>query len=87
MSILVKGMKMPRFCAECALKYTCEESNLLLGNKRRATDCPLVEIPQHGRLIDADKLCEYARNSTVGIDANDICRFPCVIGVEEQDNE
>ena len=44
--VLVKGMKMPRFCAECALKYTCEESNLLLGNKRRATDCPLEEVKE-----------------------------------------
>ncbi len=52
------------------------------------TNCPLAEIPEpHGRLIDADKLCEYARNSTVGIDVNDICRFPCVIGAEDQEYE
>ena len=44
--VLVKGMKMPKFCAECPLKYTCEESNLLLGDSRRAADCPLEEIEE-----------------------------------------
>ena len=28
------------------------------------------------RYIDADKLMKYARNCTVGVDANDIARFP-----------
>lgn len=32
-----------------------------------------------GRLIDADKLCEYARNQVSrSVDANDIMRFPIV---------
>lgn len=33
------------------------------------------------RLIDADALIKYANNSTVGIDANDIARFPRVDAV------
>lgn len=33
------------------------------------------------RLLDADALIKYANNSTVGIDANDIARFPRVDAV------
>lgn len=30
------------------------------------------------RYIDQDALCEFARHSTIGIDANDIMRFPSI---------
>ena len=33
------------------------------------------------RLIDVDALIRYANNSTIGIDANDIARFPRVDAV------
>ena len=67
--ILIKGMEMPRSCQECFwdLGYdsipNCpdiETSNLnvYLGDDRkgRHPDCPLVEIPDHGDLIDRDRL-------------------------------
>lgn len=70
MSILVKGMEMPTSCRACHLKMNCDDCEGwecvcvslhqqigylgdLLTDKRR-DDCPLVEIPPHGRLIDAD---------------------------------
>lgn len=94
MSILIKGAKMPTNCRECAGArptfngvYCWVISLPIHDLSCRHPDCPLVEIPPHGRLIDANKLCEYARNITVVIDANDICRFPCVIEAEEQENE
>ena len=34
------------------------------------------------RYIDSDKLIEYANNSSIGIDANDIARFPAADVVE-----
>lgn len=68
MSILIKGMKMPKACCECGFNH-CSQSRdddtCLLLDKGipqlfvlvdRLPDCPLVEIPPHGRLIDADKL-------------------------------
>ncbi len=69
MSILIKGGKMPKNCKECPL-VTWEYENLLCGvdgkylsydwdnklSERRHPDCPLVEIPPHGKLIDADDL-------------------------------
>ena len=67
MSVLIKGMKMPTSCSECALNYDCfkcivtgtpffdHEQNF--DDETTCLDnCPLVEIPPHGRLIDADAL-------------------------------
>lgn len=34
------------------------------------------------KYIDQDALCEFARHSTIGIDANDIMRFPTADVVE-----
>ena len=72
MSILIKGMEMPTNCRDCPLKMNCDDCegwecvcvpshhqigylDELLSDKRR-DDCPLVELPPHGRLIDADAL-------------------------------
>ena len=62
MSVIVKGMKIPKNCLECKLKlweydeYYCPFSGISALCIGRQTDCPLVEIPPHGRLIDADAL-------------------------------
>ena len=74
MSILIKGMAMPKNCIYCPMAHWnkldeitgCE---IVIGKKYIDKDdkdywygsdipswCPLVEIPRHGRLIDADKL-------------------------------
>lgn len=62
--ILIKGMEMPKCCGVCPLRvdglhtFQCMR---LLGRaytyelaEQRQEDCPLVEIPPHGRIIDAD---------------------------------
>jgi len=66
MSILIKGMEMP-ICRTCP----CSEEKLY-GNLCRITNeivpfsfdrgdkCPLIEVPPHGRLIDADELPRYS---------------------------
>ena len=68
MSIIVKGMEMPKNCAECRLWDTCEYLNdfddwigifeaVEDGDLVRDKNCPLSEVPTpHGHLIDADKL-------------------------------
>ena len=68
MSVLIKGAEMPKCCEICPFNYDYFRCNAL-GEKfddkeeidfetQRLSDCPLVEIPPHGRLIDADKLLE-----------------------------
>lgn len=68
MSVIVKGMEMPKNCGEC-----------FVGNRTIcADDCPLIELPQHGRLIDADKLNMHDVSPAYGF---------YVMGVTEEDIE
>ena len=57
MSVLIKGMEMPKSCSDCKLRMAVGCCGNLPHNTRMP-NCPLVEIPPHGRLIDADKLKE-----------------------------
>lgn len=72
MSILIKGMEMPHDCDECRLcafipvgDYAINRKCLPLNAKAEITirraNCPLIEIPPHGRLIDADALEQDAQ--------------------------
>lgn len=77
MSMLIKGMKMPENCFHCQMGYrygdvdnaklmcTITAKVIPLGKSLDIMEnCPLVEIPPHGRLIDADALIKRA--TTVG---------------------
>ena len=66
MSILIKGMEMPKMCDYCKFHEPfldfayCDLGEMDMEYKDiancRHPDCPLIEIPTpHGRLIDADK--------------------------------
>ena len=75
MSILIKGMEMPKGCWYCPMikvhhitgKQYCGKSlKGISDNFVRLPDCPLVEVPTpHGRLIDAD---EYGANYIIDFD-------------------
>ena len=60
--IYIPGMEMPKSCWDCGALH--EEDYCYAGNmsidrghsKDRAKYCPLIEVPDHGRLIDADKI-------------------------------
>lgn len=70
MGIYIKGMEMPKSCDECRI-MEFEDTNCVpelfygcpivfkahpQGVGYRPDYCPLVEVPPHGRLIDADAL-------------------------------
>ena len=68
MSVLIKGMEMPPNCCQCPVnmevckrgyRYLLEHPELY---DKRADDCPLVPVPPHGRLIDADALGDFPYN-------------------------
>ena len=73
MSILIKGMEMPERCEDCFCyrrnaKYDyayCNISyvNVLGHGNARLNSCPLVPVPPHGRLIDADALRKDIKES------------------------
>lgn len=72
MSVLIRGMKMPKECRECYLleyyeylgETQCSITRMMLAERGKPISfdgrpgwCPLVEVPEpHGRLIDAGKL-------------------------------
>ena len=54
MNILIKGMEMPKNCAECKMWSICECLNDAVedGDLVRDKNCPLIELPPHGDLVD-----------------------------------
>ena len=51
MSILIKGMEMPRNCYECKVWFECFNEKPPFNMIKSV--CPLVEVKEpHGRLID-----------------------------------
>ncbi len=70
MSILIRGMEMPTSCEDCKAfvcyrQYAGDSGDCFCGITKsdakvgaRNADCPLVAVPPHGRLIDADALRE-----------------------------
>ncbi len=67
MSVLIKGMEMPKDCVSCRwhARWGCEITGIVTN---AVQGCPLVDIPTpHGRLIDADALmhefAEFVRAS------------------------
>lgn len=69
MSVYIKGMEMPKSCFECPWRCKVDPENLLcrISGERfeetfsgtiqnRHKSCPLIPVPPHGRLIDADAL-------------------------------
>ena len=66
MSVLIKGMEMPKNCIDCAFGWNgwCHRINsrAFVEVDMRRHDCPLIEVPPHGRLIDADALDKHIYN-------------------------
>ena len=62
MSVVIKGMDIPQSCYMCDMielsgAISCPHANNPRNSERgRALDCPLIEIPDHGDLIDRDAL-------------------------------
>ena len=62
MSVIIKGLKMPKNCGECiwiqrGYPDWCDlpMGRDLFNDKKRPDWCPLIEVPTpHGPLIDAD---------------------------------
>lgn len=68
MSIYIKGMEMPKSCWDCEVggakqmdNGTCTFYSMEYWEQKNYQDkiadgCPLVPVPEHGRLIDADAM-------------------------------
>lgn len=92
MSILVKGVKMPRCCEVCPFNYDyyrCEA----LGDKfddreeidmetQRLPDCPLVEMPSRADVVEVVRCkdCKYLKPFTSQYGSGQFCECPCSFG-------
>lgn len=62
--IYIPGMEMPK-CKDCfwafgyRFKCSCSSEQANHDTGTRPSDCPIVSVPDHGRLIDADALAEH----------------------------
>ena len=92
MSILIKGMEMPKSCLSCPLQGGTADCRLTQktynwGLTERPSDCPLVPVPPHGDLIDRDALEPYILNEHYGFrlvyDEVDVAHAPTIIPAEE----
>lgn len=65
--IYIKGMEMPKSCWCCRfeLNNMCRATinRMRVQSCDRHPDCPLIEVPKHGRLIDADALKESIKEA------------------------
>jgi hypothetical protein len=69
MGIYIKGMEMPTRCEDCfCFRRNAEydyaycnisSTNVLGHGNARLNNCPLIHVPKHGRLIDADALMRH----------------------------
>lgn len=96
MSVLIKGMGMPESCEDCSAQIIdptggasgCAVNHSIILRKRgerRPTECPLVEVPKHGRLIDADALNFSSMLDSIdqGIAEETVMDAPTIIEAEE----
>ena len=75
--IYIKGMKMPRHCWSCCFHDEVDDCIILKescmavwGEQKRLSDCPLICVPDHGRLIDADALLQEFYKAQKSYDAH-----------------
>ena len=103
MSIIIKGMEMPKDCVFCPMAHWNKIDRLtgceVVGGKRYVPEtdtdywesshrpdwCPLVEVPKHGRLIDADVLTgeQYMQGNIMVVEMDAIENAPTIIEAEE----
>ena len=75
--IYIQNMEMPKSCWDC---FACRDGWCIINQKieghRTVThSCPLVAVPDHGRLIDADALLLHLLTAESGKVYN-YC-YPC----------
>ena len=61
--VYIAGMQMPKKCVRCPFGIFghCAANNdkdieKVTADAERDVDCPLIPVPDHGRLIDANKV-------------------------------
>lgn len=105
--ILIRGMEMPTGCASCHFANFRIDSPVhyckwlmrpFVRMTERLKDCPLVELPEHGDLIDKEKLYDLVKqrgrnwagewcDSECHITGNDIKNSPVIIPSNKEETD
>lgn len=81
--------EMPKSCSRCFCMASCRLwKNIMHPEFNRHRNCPLVSVPPHGRLIDADALKNKRHwtddfYETEYVEVEDIDAAPTIIPAEE----
>lgn len=92
MSVLIQGMTMPKCCDDCDFIQHGVGDWCYITEKALPCECPLIELPDHGDLIDRDALMKH-KGSAYDIDGHElyavgtgtILRMPVVIPAERRE--
>ena len=102
MSVYIKGMEMPDRCFACPMcDVDCcgiskgpyieyREVDVDVAMSGRPDWCPLVPVPDHGRLIDADALIEQKEwafdgvGQTEMVNVAEIVNAPTIIPTDKE---
>lgn len=101
--IYIPGMEMPKSCSYCLFwepgKYrfadclASDEAVMCRYGNERPDECPLVPVPDHGRLIDERALLAEVLTLREGeinwaaVRVKDICNAPTIIPADPADKE
>ena len=102
MSILIKGMEMPKKCSDCRFVtwergYVCLATSTpsslreTISGKEKPGFCPLVPVPPHGDLIDAQEQmrlmqsCDYDTYDDYNKAFDMLDNAPTIIEADEAD--
>lgn len=101
MGIYIKGMEMPTHCMDCPFMVSRDNDDCILQSaeanesfenwEQMRAGCPLVPIPPHGRLIDADALdadletqdMRTGEWDAIGFSLSEIDNAPTIIPADE----
>lgn len=89
MSVIVKGMEMPKNCTRCDYigLNAAIGCSVMSGTNGRATDCPLGALPdKHGRLIDANEIpWNHGANGDVVVYPDTIAEMMTIVEAEDSE--
>ena len=90
MGVYINGMEMPEHCGVCRFAvdgwcYAYGKPNIdALANDGRTNFCPLIPIPPHGRLIDADAYEKYLKDNWIPANLNALDAQPTIIPADKE---
>ena len=93
MGVYIKGMEMPSRCGRCDMcikeadgdidyHYACCITAARIDNLgEKMDDCPLVHVPQHGRLVDMGEIEERIDSCCDDIDCSKTMCNECAVQI------